>query len=580
MYIDPASITSAEKLIAFLNLKSEKPYRGLNVAGFLGNLWRACEQIWDHNKMPQFTEHDLHHSLRIIGYFMDLDSLYSWKDYEKLLFASAAMLHDIGMQFEDWGKNIVTISESGFPEKMPLPEDIREMHEELVLKLVAFQGTPAGQKLNFPPMFCTYQADDDRYTISQAALIAAAHRKDKYLQVIKDSHSPKEFRQKLLAGTLRICDEIDGNYHRVPNPDRIEMIDPLSKLHWLSCYFVQTVEIDVETHSLRPNLANLEIVWRVPEGSTQKEQELIKNFIEKVRLQKIKQEIRTVQTFYGDEAEANWSQKQIVARFSAKPPLNFATSIKINWKELIEDRLRKDTPDRGEQKPIEDKKKRPPKIAQLTKASHNHHDVHLQSDLLSWYEDHKKIGHFELLNGEHTDVYLNCRELAGEQGLVLRMAKNIQGYYLDSGAKIAKILALGTSAIPIGTNLAFLLKAGLTFTFYRGTAAQNNPNNDYGSFEVKPIMNDGETVLILDDIVSSGLVVENLLASGTLSLENRQIFHHALFRLGKQTYSPKTQLGEPRAIVTIPNIMYAPDADSCVLCKEGMIALQYESEMF
>src|ERR1035438_10453126 len=115
---------SAEKLVQVLKLDGVSLY-DCKPQEFLHPICVFVNAIWQDVDLTHYTNHDTRHSLSIIEYFLKLQELYDWSGYEKMLFAAAALIHDIGMQFNRWAPRV---ADSRFPMAALSPDDVRNRH--------------------------------------------------------------------------------------------------------------------------------------------------------------------------------------------------------------------------------------------------------------------------------------------------------------------------------------------------------------------------------------------------------------------------------------------------------------------
>ena len=90
MYIDLNSIDSAPTLQKYMNLPNK--INNFDISSFLTTVWESAAQVWEDVDLRDFTNHDLKHSIRILGFFEKLDTIYNWSNYEKVIFIAAALV--------------------------------------------------------------------------------------------------------------------------------------------------------------------------------------------------------------------------------------------------------------------------------------------------------------------------------------------------------------------------------------------------------------------------------------------------------------------------------------------------------
>lgn len=107
-----------------------------------------------------------------------------------------------------------------------------------------------------------------------------------------------------------------------------------------------------------------------------------------------------------------------------------------------------------------------------------------------------KFGSFTLKSGASSPVYIDLRMLAGDPVLLAQVAK-AYGSILD-GLSFDRLAAIPLAGLPIGTAVA--LETGRPMVYPRPTVKQHGTGQSVeGPFAV------GETVVVIDDLISSGL---------------------------------------------------------------------------
>ena len=177
MSIDLNSIKSSADLIEYVGIKNIK-FNDCDVNSFLSTIWNSVDSIWRNIDLREYTNHNLDHSLKIISNFMEMEPLYSWSNYEKLLFTTAALIHDIGMQYNVWAQSFTKFTR--WPKPPLSHNDIRKKHVKLGSRLV-FDQINNKYKKNYPYKFVT-GTDGDYAALYTAAFIAFSHSGDEYLK--------------------------------------------------------------------------------------------------------------------------------------------------------------------------------------------------------------------------------------------------------------------------------------------------------------------------------------------------------------------------------------------------------------
>jgi len=211
--------------------------------------------------------------------------------------------------------------------------------------------------------------------------------------------------------------------------------------------------------------------------------------------------------------------------------------------------------------------------------------------MMELFDKNQDPGHFELINRkEHTDTYLNCRTLVSDQDLLKAIAQHIWKTHVETH-EIDCVLAVGTSAIPLAVNLAYRFECGVTFTLSRvkvETKRIDDPETpklneekrqDYNLIEMVPTYEEGQNLLIIDDVISGGSVAQDILEFlyDDMGKKPGKVYHHSIFRLGNREYIRDDRIVEYDYIEHIPDVMYA--SENCPLCQKGEQLIR-EIEMY
>ena len=600
MSTDLNSIRTASALLEYTGLMGEEFPHNLKADSFISTLWDVVEEIWTPNDQPYYTIHDLRHSVRIISYFMRLSGIYDWSQYETLVFVTAALIHDIGMQYNRWATNLG----SEFPTPPLSERDIRQRHPELAHLLIETQIRQLIDKnytFDYPPQLCngSYGALN---ALAEANGIASAHSGDMFIdRLVEDqalwcirTKSGVPFRPRLLAGALRLCDELDGNWDRVDNLNRFATwyVNDVSKVHWLAAIFVQYTELGIvqNDHHLEVSIT---LHWQVPPDANEGQIRLIRELLTRMRIAKINNEIEFINKFYERCKEYEHIKRFHASSLSGSPrflPSSLPKNLDVDRliEEAIQDRLEPKKQVQNQAKESKSSKKQYPK----TKTQEPTPTVlSLRKRLKGWFNDNRDQGHFELINNhEHTDTFLNCRSLVSDQSLLRDLAELIASQHDDHG--INCVLAVGTSAIPLATNVAYRLKCGVTFTVHRREGeVETGTNNQgpgklqkrvYNPSEIKPSIDRGDNLLIIDDVISGGNVAKQVLDllydEDEYERPPGTVYHHSIFRLGNRDYIDDLRVKDYLWIEHIRDVMYA-SPNECPLCARNEPLIK-EEEMY
>jgi orotate phosphoribosyltransferase-like protein len=582
---------TSDKLLRDLDLTGEK-IENLSANAFISNLWDVCEIIWEEVDLINYTNHDLMHSVNIISFFTQFDSTYHWSKKEKLIFAAAALVHDVGMQYNSWApkeRNLRDLILPNFGHDHKLSDtEIRKNHVEIAHNLCKVWENGSVEGL---PAFSGSLSFAAKNALFHVRTIAAAHSGTKYLSKMfleretwKTYPSESDdtiYRPRVLAAMLRLCDELDGNYLRIPNAEKIYTwnLDDVSRVHWLACLFVKGTHIEIPSN--KKDEIRIVINWQSPEELSERVDDdtvtTIKSFVRERRFSKIRYEIERISEFLFFCGENDSNRVYKIEPLSQRPAL-FSFHMRSEFNELITKAI-----ENKQQLSIEDPPayRIHPLISELDPLDFLNKpeltrptvvDKTLEQKLQSWVEENAEKMHVELVNNEeHTNTYFNCRSLASEQSLIRELADKMSSDHFDHN--IGTVLGVGTSAIPLAVNIALRLDCASTFTLYRNRILDQFGESEETSFieaqslnynfvEVKPIITSGKNLLIIDDVISGGRVAKEVLDMiDELGIKVGKIYHHTIFRLGQRECINDPRIEQYGSVMHIENVEYHAKKD-------------------
>jgi len=581
MCIDPDNINSPNELSKWLEFNNINLIGG-DLNDIIDFVWDFVNSMWKKNgqDLKDYTDHGFNHSIAILIFFKKLDKIYTWSKFERMIFAISALIHDIGMQYNHFS----SLRKDLFPKCQDNlnQDEVREKHVKIGFEL--FKDEIKSQwDIKYPRK---KQIKSDVYY--HALYIAFSHSGNEILQELIDNKSSTwcvkekhyryyKYRPRLLAGVLKLCDELDADYMRILDPDRIWdwKLNDSSRIHWFACLFVHSIDLKINNGVIRIN-----INWRTPLNATKYQKELIKSLLNKMRIKKLIAEIDVINNFYEKCDEIEHIKTIKVFPIDQINPIEFPFYDLKKMEDFLEyanENILKikiiDSPlfpINGHNRVI--KKKIKESNNNFLNVEKETNKISLKKALKEWFNKHKKTGHFELINGEHTDTYIYCRTLVSQNNLLRLICDEI--WKIHKNHNINSILAVGTSAIPIANLLSYRLNCSTTFTM------SEVRQDEYYPSEVLPILENGDNVLIIDDMISGGKVASFIvtLLFTNLNLNVGKIYHHTIFRLGDRDYINNKRIDEYDFVLHIKDIVYASSSKDCLLCKQN-IPIKYEKDM-
>lgn len=210
------------------------------------------------NLQPHFTDHSMAHSESVLDLIDGLiEPLFrqgtqkSLTEDELEVLYSAALFHDVGMQFEKAGeleciKRALRLSASGLSfndlSQREQAVVIRKHHHEMAAELVA----PSGGRTSLLGM-------NLHATYDRVAALCHAHGCDVHSQAYKDlAQNSAGYRMDLLAALLRLADILDESRFRVSEARmRTLNLEPEALAHWYRNRYTEKVDILPESSVVR-----------------------------------------------------------------------------------------------------------------------------------------------------------------------------------------------------------------------------------------------------------------------------------------------------------------------------------------
>ena len=293
---------SAKEFVDLLALDGRR-YMTATLDRILSVVYDFSASVWQFPQLYRFVDHGIGHSFRITKIALELLEILrppteSLSDIERLVLGIASLTHDVGMQYPKYPRLGVQLEH----------DDVRKQHTSLGFEMIqeALAGKPNERGL--PPL------PNDQlqvFFVELGARVGYAHSGTDYWVKLASATYARHveggeqvLRPRLLAAALRLADELHCEYTRLPDLDWLSSSDlpEEAKCHWVACYYARSLDI----RSPGPGAARIQMHWRIPEGASDDEQDLIRSLLEEFRERKISREIRLVTDDYfrwGDAME-------------------------------------------------------------------------------------------------------------------------------------------------------------------------------------------------------------------------------------------------------------------------------------
>jgi len=196
---------------------------------------------------PEFTLHNIHHSIRVIGYIADIVSdLNSFNDFELTLMLLAALLHDLGMAL---GENEIKLIKEDryFTDKSIKFEIFSKLYtknagQEIVRRYHADITTQIISDSKYSDFFILDEPHGVSY-LEDIVLLCKSHTKDFFwMSESLSTHNIKgkyDYNLRYIAHLIRIADLLDIDQSRTPY-ELYKLINPkgVSDQEWRKHFIV------------------------------------------------------------------------------------------------------------------------------------------------------------------------------------------------------------------------------------------------------------------------------------------------------------------------------------------------------
>jgi len=576
-------MTDSPAFIKLLRLSGEKAGK-FDLDGSLSKVYSFASQIWENPRLYNFVDHGIDHSYRVLEKAIEISNKvipedisnkvipedFTLSPLERFILGTGALIHDIGMQYNK------------YPEHPGQPKDskeIRREHCELGNKMISdaldnnkFHSERNGPELAIETYYHSF--------IYYSALVGFAHSGKEYWNLLNQSYygpNSKELGQprrlQLLAAILRLADELDCEYIRVPElnwitgPEISSLLVEEDIAHWATCYYTRQIELTSPgTGSMRISLK-----WRAPSDSNDKE--AIRALLQEFRARKINEELRLIEEYFKweEETEPGIFEFKMDIEPEEMPPQSDELPSVV--KEYVKRKLR----------PYQFGVKESPQISKIEQTPSSPYMEIAREKAQMFVITGKGVlyRHTRLKTGFHTDRYINCRELVADMDFLNNLCFALAQTY--SRIKFTDILAIGTSAFRIGSLLSLFLSTRFLCTSGDARIKRKHVRKpDYTDYEKEVFIPPNSKVLVIDDILAVGSVLQNVVSqlkkSGATYI---RVF--CIYSLGdvKEEIARVAQAEnvEIDYLVAFPDVKYekeSPGTKKCKICQENPQIVVYE----
>jgi orotate phosphoribosyltransferase len=489
---------SSKDFIGLLRLNGEVFEPSTSLDGIVANVFDFANKIWTAPRLFNFVDHGIDHGYRVLQIALNIIERLTPPEtklspLERLILGIGGLIHDIGMQYNKYPD----------PEQDPKTDtEIRRNHCELGMQMIkdsrdgVFESQRAGPTLAIGQHL--------RSWIHFAALVGFAHSGRKCWDALKEPmySSTREGgdqirRLRLLAALIRLADELHCEYTRIPELNWVNsaVLSGLEQAHWVACYYTQEIRITSPGYGgLR-----LHMKWRAPEQATEDEVNIVRTLLQDLRERKINEEIELIKEYLKVEDESDPFFLEF--KMDADPEKSDIYPLPDRVKDYVTKELR----------PYQFGVKKVTYMSRLRQIPSSPEVDELKYEAETFFLQGKGVihGHFRLKTGWHTNKYVRCRELCSNSDFLSKLAKELFTVYKD--LNISDVIAVGTSAIGIGSLVALLLNARLSYTFgHMGIVDSTIDRRDYTDYEKEIGPFDGGNILIIDDILGVGSILHEL----------------------------------------------------------------------
>jgi len=557
---------SVEDFIEILEL-SKRELFDIDLESIISDTFSFVERIWSAGqKLDEFTDHGIGHSYEALKNALDIaDKItvsHSLNDLEKTILAVACLIHDIGMQCKKYDKwrNLEA-------------NNIRSSHCSIGFEM--FEIVLEKKKSDLPNLAIREEGAEKSLIFEKAMYVAFSHcSRDKTAQKLwrkltNDEVKGEKRRLKLLAGLLRLGDELDMCFDRIMEINRLasSTLSAESKAHWACCYYIKNVKI--ESGANGKGSMRVRIDWRAPKDKEQIDK--IRKLITEKRIQHFNQEVNLIKPYL---KEADSSPEPILEEIKELGNPEESEHL-ITLPKEVEDYLVKELyPYTFSQKTMEV----PQNLIEINESSFG--------KAKSISDDFIRLGkgvipaHYVLKTGFHTDKYIKCRDLICNNDFTIALVKALKEKF--SEFKPTRVVSIGTTAIRIGSLLSILFEVPFSYAvgeveilLDKFTSIKN-----FNHYEKMTFISKQDRLLIIDDILGMGTVFEKIMSQlKKLEIPEDNVVFFYIYSLGhNKKFVENYRKVKIYFLNAYPDINYwQQESDgSCKYCKDQPEIRNYE----
>lgn len=559
---------TVEDFIALLNLSNKEEIGEINLETVIRNTFSFVYAIWGSGqKFDEFTDHGIRHSYETLKNALEIAEKIivnqSLNDLEKTILAIACLIHDIGMQCQKYNKW-----------QSYTPGKIRKSHCGIGFEM--FRKVLEGDKEDLPNFAMTNPDMEKPLIIEKAMYVAFSHcSKDEMARKLWENLKNDEVknvkrRLKLLAGLLRLGDELDMCFDRVPEINRVisSTLSPESKAHWACCYYIKNVKIEAGANgkgSLRVNLS-----WIAPDDEAQIDK--IRKLITELRVQHFNQEVDLIKAYLKEEETVPEPIIEKIERLPEPEKSNAVMQLPLEIDNYLTTNLYPYTYSK--------------KILKMPK---NLTEIEDQTftEAKSISDEFIRLGegvipaHYVLKTGFHTDKYIKCRDLVCDNNFTIALVKALKEKFTRE-FKPTRVVSIGTTAIRIGNLLSVSLNIPFSYAVGDVEIALNKfpLSTSFERYEKVILISPKDSLLIIDDILGVGTVFEKIMDQlKRLGVRESNIVFFYIYSLGHQKeFLEKYPNVKIYFLNAYPDIKYWQEEKdgSCEFCKDQPKIRNYE----